>query len=130
LLDIAGTQPVDLWSQPINVSNIRVRISFVAQRKHSAPQLSCVQTKQPQGNDMITGIVWLFTGVILGWIGSSAINALERAAPAQPAAPVGPDGATLEKLDEAKRDLASRDRQLSFLWMRVGQMARGDYRID
>jgi hypothetical protein len=79
---------------------------------------------------MITGIVWLFTGVILGWIASSSINALERPAPAQPAVPAGPDIATLEKLDEAKRDLASRDRQLSFLWIRVGQMARGDYRID
>ncbi len=76
---------------------------------------------------MITGIVWLLTGVILGWIASSSINALERPEPVKPA---GPDRETLQKLEDAQRESASSKRQIAFLWMRLGQMARGDYRID
>jgi hypothetical protein len=79
---------------------------------------------------MITGIVWLFTGVILGWIASSSINTLERPDPVKPAVPAGPDRETLQKLEDAERESASRKRQIAFLWMRLGQMARGDYRID
>jgi len=77
---------------------------------------------------MITGIVWLFTGVIAGWVASSSMNALKRAGASEVAG--GPDRETLEKLDDANRQLADRDRQIKFLWMRVGQQARGDYRID
>ena len=82
---------------------------------------------------MFTGlawIVWLFTGVILGWVGATARHTLEHPGPVQPAAPVGPDSETLEKIDEAQRQVKSRDRQISFLWMRIGQQARGDHRID
>jgi hypothetical protein len=86
-----------------------------------------LQSKYIQGKKMITGIVWLFTGVILGWIASSAMNTLKRS---EPPAAVGPDRETLDKLEDATRQVADRNNQIKFLWMRVGQMARGDYRID
>jgi hypothetical protein len=77
---------------------------------------------------MITGIVWLFTGVLAGWIACSAINVLKRSDQLGPAP--SPDREALAKLEDAQREVASRDRQIGFLWMRLGQMARGDYRVD
>jgi hypothetical protein len=79
---------------------------------------------------MITGIVWLFTGIIAGWIASSSINVLKNSDANPPQPPASPDKATLEQLAEAQCQLASSKRQIAFLWMRLGQMARGDYRID